>query len=405
MWALSVNYYVCRAKTTISFEMYSRGLDQSISPYGIFSYIKVDGSNDLTAFDTSNGFKRGHNVVIINQTNGQFIDSVTFDTSDWNSNMYQANDQALAQYLKALPSDNIIVAVVVWDDGDGGFRTHSILQSWGCSVPMLLDREPFIFIGSPNSHIPSWQTCKKNEKSGPVIHDTYVVDLVTFTPTMEPTTNPTSFPSIEPTKKPSMEPTPIPSYDPTLFPTFTTIYFEEGIVVSSIGDTTPLQPKTTRSESIRENEREIEKSNLIYILLGSISALFCIVCIISVMIIFIRTAHYKRKESQLKDVVKAQQSVPRVQLTNSITNTVSINSVYNVGGNRSNEVMQNPEGTNSNENDFVDNSSNVANSHHHEHSRLSLSEGLFGTYTTPNGSIFIMSDDNTSVSPMTPLGE
>mmetsp|Transcript_64947 Transcript_64947/g.103376 ORF Transcript_64947/g.103376 Transcript_64947/m.103376 type:complete len:333 (-) Transcript_64947:6-1004(-) len=169
---VSTLYLITRVTAeNVSVEMYARGFDQNAT-YGQISFIKLNNGPNLI----SEYFPRGHTAVVFKQETGDYYDTFSSDTCLCSETGYQQNDAAMVNYLQSLPDDTI-VAIVTYADANGGFNTTKLLQSWGCDVPQLNYRESFVYLGTPNSNIPSWQRCKKHAQFMAPIHETYDVDL------------------------------------------------------------------------------------------------------------------------------------------------------------------------------------------------------------------------------------
>eukprot|EP01083_Nonionella_stella_P145322 455131_1 len=208
--------------STISIEVYSRGRDQAYINGINYSFIKINGGADATVDSNSASFDRGHKVVVIDELTGAVVDSVGYDTCECYTN-HAASDSALANYLTNVQSNRIVV-IVVHDDADGAPNTASVLQSFGCSEQTLARRESFIFIGTPDATIPSWQICTKHTRYASAILGTYIVNPPTKQPSPNPTKRPTPKPTTKsptpnPTKRPTPKPTPKPTPNPTARPT------------------------------------------------------------------------------------------------------------------------------------------------------------------------------------------
>eukprot|EP01083_Nonionella_stella_P086490 240324_1 len=126
--------------------LYSSGYDQS----GDESSITFAGDDLMT-------ISRGHNIAILDATTFNVIDTATFDTHP-----SDAADVEGAAYLDAIPSDNRIVAIVTYIEAYRDWAIARKLEEWGCpfDTAELAYGESFIFIGTPNSEIPSWQKCE-----------------------------------------------------------------------------------------------------------------------------------------------------------------------------------------------------------------------------------------------------
>eukprot|EP01083_Nonionella_stella_P103038 293962_1 len=126
--------------------LYSSGYDQS----GDESSITFAGDDLMT-------ISRGHNIAILDATTFNVIDTATFDTHP-----SDAADVEGAAYLDAIPSDNRIVAIVTYIEAYRDWAIAKKLEEWGCpfDTAELAYGESFIFLGTPNSEIPSWQKCE-----------------------------------------------------------------------------------------------------------------------------------------------------------------------------------------------------------------------------------------------------
>ena len=378
-------------KDTITIEMYSRGYDQSDS-HGVYSWIKIDGGDDLTVY-SSNGYRnRGHNVVVISEITGDVVDSVTYDTSPWNP-LSRQNDNDLTAYLHTISPNDTIVAIVIWDDGEGASNATVVLQSWGCSLPKVQHRESFIFIGTPNIDNPSWQKCQISQQYSVAIYDSFTIDLTMMHPTTEPTEIPSDLPTPrEPSDFPTQTPTTAvsttnpsttfspstnPSIDPTKYPPLspTTVALNEAV----IGNIVP-----TLNPTIRETEEQNGRNKMIvYVLLGCALGLTTLVCIM----VFLALKGRRKRKSNDTQMTKTQVTPGSMEMVDSNSESIEV-------------AIGEKEGVS-----VINESECDGNNGNHYRQKSPSMEDLFGSYITPND-IDLSNDVTPNGSPaITPIGD